>query len=83
MLGALFAGMILALGHHMYYAKLDEQEVPPGDHDLRLFLVSKQQMTAATGTAFAFAVRSALVLPYPRHMHSCFGSGLSQVQGDC
>ena len=62
MLGALLAGILLALGHHIYYATLDENEVPAGDHDLRLFSVSRQQATAAVGTAFAFAVRSALVL---------------------
>lgn len=62
MLGALLAGILLALGHHIYYATLDENEVPAGDHNLRLFSVSRQQVTAAVGTAFAFAVRSALVL---------------------
>jgi hypothetical protein len=62
MLGALLAGILLALGHHLYYDNLDSQEVPPGDHNLQLFFVSKQQVNAAIGTAFAFAVKSALAL---------------------
>jgi hypothetical protein len=59
MLAALLAGIAFAAGHHAFYNYLNDREVPSGDYSMN---VSKQQTNAALGTAFAFAVKTCLVL---------------------
>ena len=80
-LGALAAGMALAIGHHFFYASLDNKPVSHG------FLlgssISKQEANVSIGLAFAFLFKACLVYsmavafvqlfwreakaPHPRH----------------
>lgn len=64
MLAALFAGIAFALGHHFFYDRLDGEEIPAGNYTMGLHnsSISKQQSNTAIGTAFAFAVKTCLVL---------------------
>jgi hypothetical protein len=64
MLGALWAGLTFALGHHFFYNSLDGQEVPSGNYKVSDYdsKISKQQSYFTLGTAFAFAVKTCLVL---------------------
>ncbi|KAK4565307.1 hypothetical protein LTR86_003924 [Recurvomyces mirabilis] len=59
----LAVGILLAAGHHLFYASLSGTEAPTGT----LFSVigadvSRQQLNTAVGTAFAFLVKSALMI---------------------
>jgi hypothetical protein len=62
MLLALFAGIALALGHHLFYQRLDGALVPAGSYDLAVRTVSRQQFNTGVGTAFAFLVKAALTI---------------------
>jgi hypothetical protein len=64
MLAALFAAIAFALGHHLFYNRLDGEEVPAdnytmGDHNSGM---SKQQINTAIGTGLALAVKTCLKL---------------------
>lgn len=62
-IGLAFAtGILLALGHHLFYQHLAGSAVPAGDYNAPLVGVSKQQFNIAVGTAFAFLVKSMLSL---------------------
>ncbi|KAK5155826.1 hypothetical protein LTS14_005392 [Recurvomyces mirabilis] len=59
----LVVGILLAAGHHLFYASLSGTEAPTGT----LFSVigadvSRRQLNTAVGTAFAFLVKSALMI---------------------
>lgn len=54
------AGVLLALGHHLFYASLAGSEVPTGLYKFASTTVSKQQLNLAVETAFAFLVTSSL-----------------------
>lgn len=64
MLVALFAGIAFALGHHFFYDRLDVKELPAGNYTMGQYNsgISRQQSNTAIGTAFAFAVKTCLVL---------------------
>lgn len=64
MLAALLAGLALALGHHFFYKKLDGTEVPSGSYKVSDYDsgISRQQSYFTLGTAFAFTVKTCLVL---------------------
>lgn len=64
MLIALFAGLLFALGHHVFYDKLDGSEIPTGNYTMSFYDsgISKQQSNIAIGTALAFAVKTSFVL---------------------
>jgi hypothetical protein len=64
MLAALWVGLIFALGHHFFYNSLDGQEVPPGNYRISSYDtgISKQQSYFTLGTAFAFAIKTCLVI---------------------
>lgn len=59
---AFFAGILLAVGHHLFYKRLAGHVAPPGQYHLPFGEVSKQQVNTAVGTAFAFLVKSMLSL---------------------
>ncbi|KAK4541999.1 hypothetical protein LTR36_007199 [Oleoguttula mirabilis] len=62
MLLAFIFGIVLALAHHLFYARLSGRQVPSGHYDIRIGKVSKQQFNTSVGTAFAFLVKSMLAL---------------------
>ncbi|KAJ2987773.1 hypothetical protein NUW58_g4324 [Xylaria curta] len=59
-LGALLAGILTAVGHHLYYASLQGTS-PEGDRMIAGYRLSNQTFTTAVGTAFAFVVRAFLL----------------------
>jgi hypothetical protein len=63
MLAALFAGVAFALGHHLFYNRLDGEEIPAGDYTMGKYNsgITKQQTNAEIGTGLAFAVRTCYV----------------------
>jgi hypothetical protein len=62
MLTALTAGILLALGHHLFYQRLNGTETPTDDLRFANLSYSKQQMNIQVGTAFAFLVKASLVV---------------------
>ncbi|KAK5727108.1 hypothetical protein LTR15_003000 [Elasticomyces elasticus] len=62
MVGALLAGFVLALGHHLFYASLAGTVAPTGTYDIAGANISKQQLNTAVGTAFGFLVKSCLTI---------------------
>lgn len=60
MVSAFVAGSLLAFGHHLFYAGLEQQPVPTGSYNFSGRQVSKQQFNAAVGIAFAFLVKNFL-----------------------
>jgi hypothetical protein len=60
MLVAFICGILLAVGHHLFYSRLAGKPTTTGDY--QLLNVSKQQVYTAIGTAFAFLVKAALAL---------------------
>ncbi|KAH8816636.1 hypothetical protein F5884DRAFT_663758 [Xylogone sp. PMI_703] len=59
MIAALVAGILLAMGHHLFYSSLAGRVVGSGD---LVGGISKQQVNFALGTMFAFLVNSLLAL---------------------
>lgn len=57
---ALLAGILFAVGHHLFYSNLDGQGVPTGDFGVVGFSVSEQQFNISVGNTFAFLVKAAL-----------------------
>ena len=63
-ISSLVAGILFALGHHLFYANLDGKSAPTALEDYQVLgtRVSIQQVNIALGTAFAFLVRACLML---------------------
>ncbi|KAI8950665.1 hypothetical protein F4801DRAFT_602078 [Xylaria longipes] len=59
-LGGLLAGILISVGHHLYYASL-EGTSPEGSRIIVGYRFSNQAFTTAVGTAFAFIVRAFLL----------------------
>ena len=59
MTGAIVAGGLFAIGHHLFYQSLAGQ--PVSDGTFLYSAVSKQQVNIAIGTALAFLVKACLV----------------------
>ncbi|KAI0971595.1 hypothetical protein F4678DRAFT_89997 [Xylaria arbuscula] len=59
-LGGLLAGILLSVGHHLYYASL-EGTTPEGDKIIAGYRLSNQTFTTAVGTTFALIVRAILL----------------------
>jgi len=53
MIASLFSGILLALGHHLFYNRLKGQLVRG---------VTQQQLNIAIGTSFAFLIKTFLVV---------------------
>ena len=62
MLAALTAAILFALGHHLFYQKLNGTETPTDDLRFASLSYSKQQMNIQVGTAFAFLVKASLAV---------------------
>ena len=64
MLAALVAGVAFALGHHVFYDRLDGEKIPAGDYSMGKYNsgITKQQTNTAIGTGLAFAVRTYFVI---------------------
>lgn len=60
MVASLLFGMLLALGHHLFYAHLDGKPVGAPTHVLTG--VTRQQLNLTLGTLFAFLVRAFLAV---------------------
>ncbi|KAK6386625.1 hypothetical protein LTR65_008824 [Meristemomyces frigidus] len=61
MLSAFVAGILFAVGHHVFYQRLDTTHVPAdGNTILGPMEVSMQQVNHTAGTAFAFIVKACL-----------------------
>jgi len=58
MVTSLLSGMLLALGHHLFYDHLDGKEVGTSQHIIRG--VTPQQLNLTLGTLFAFLVHALL-----------------------
>jgi uncharacterized membrane protein AbrB (regulator of aidB expression) len=62
MLGALLAGITLALVHHAFFSTLAGAKAPSSEHSILGMQVSSQQLNSSIGTAFAFLVNACLTL---------------------
>ncbi|KAK3636944.1 hypothetical protein LTR56_012604 [Elasticomyces elasticus] len=62
MFGSLVVGVLLAIGHHLFYRSLDGKEASQGGYNVLGSKYTGQQVNLAAGTAFAFLVKSFLVL---------------------
>lgn len=57
---ALLLGILFVLGHHVFYAKLENQSVPTGNYTLAGKQLPKQQFNTFVGIALAFLVKTFL-----------------------
>jgi hypothetical protein len=62
MVVTLFSGILLALGHHLFFKSLDHEPVPAGSYAFAGKELPKQQFNTAVGTAFALLVRISLAV---------------------
>lgn len=64
MVASLLVGILLAVGHHLFYASLDRQRAVTTleNYGFLGMQVSIQQINTAVGTAFAFLVKASLML---------------------
>ena len=63
MLSALIAGALFSVGHHLFYASLDQSSASDLlEYDVLGMTVSQQQFNTGLGTAFAFLVRACLMI---------------------
>ncbi|KAE9368893.1 hypothetical protein N431DRAFT_382690 [Stipitochalara longipes BDJ] len=60
MVSSLFCGMLLALGHHLFYISLNGKPVGAPQHIIRG--VTRQQLNLTLGTLFAFLVKACLAV---------------------
>jgi hypothetical protein len=60
MTSAFFAAVMLALGHHLFYASLAGSEAPTGAYSIVGADIPRQQLKTGVGTALAFLVKSFL-----------------------
>ncbi|KAI0411708.1 hypothetical protein F5X98DRAFT_356691 [Xylaria grammica] len=59
-LGGLLAGVLISVGHHLYYVSI-EGSSSEGDRIIAGYRLSNQSFSTAVGTAFAFVVRAFLL----------------------
>lgn len=59
---SLIAGLLLAVGHHLFYNRLHGQQASPDGFKILGSHVSPQQLNIAIGTAIAYLVKTFLVL---------------------
>ena len=62
MYASLLSGVLLAAGHHFFYAHLAGDDAPSGYYSIAGRDVPKQRFNTAVGTTFAFLVKAALAL---------------------
>jgi hypothetical protein len=62
MTAAVFAGVLFALGHHLFYASLNGTNAPTGAYRFAGSAIPKQRFNIAVGTAFAFLTKAALAV---------------------
>jgi hypothetical protein len=62
MVGSFLAGLILVVGHHLFYAHLAGTNAPAGSYRIAGSDVPKQRFNTAVGTTFAFLVKAALAI---------------------
>lgn len=62
MIASLVASMLLALGHHLFYARLEHSLVPTEPIRVAGHNLTPQSFNTAVGTAFAFFIRMLLVI---------------------
>lgn len=62
MLLSLVAAIALAVGHHFFYTALEDSEVDTKSMRIAGLATTSQQINTSAGTAFAFFVKSFLVL---------------------
>lgn len=60
MVASLLAGVLFALGHHLFYHSLVGKSVTGETYELGGSKVSRQQLNTAIGTAFAFLTKASL-----------------------
>ena len=60
-IASLFMGVMLAIGHHLFYNSLHGRQARTDGYKILGSDISPQQMAVAGGTALAFLVKSALV----------------------
>ena len=77
MLAAFTTGVLLALGHHLFYDSLDGEETPSDDFHFGGLDYSRQQLNIQAGTAFAFLVKAFLVLAISIAYAQVFWAALS------
>ncbi|KAJ8108152.1 hypothetical protein OPT61_g8373 [Boeremia exigua] len=69
MMGLLVAGILVSVGHHLFYSRLDGSVVRSSDQESRYF---SQIWIIRYGTAFAFLAKallaSAVIIAYKQHM---------------
>ena len=58
---SLTVGILLAIGHHLFYSSLHGREAVGNGYKILGADVSPQQLYVAIGTAFAFLVKAALI----------------------
>jgi len=61
MISSFLCGVLLALGHHLFYQSLDNKSASV-QYDVMRREFDGQQLNIAIGTAFAFLVKAAFVL---------------------
>lgn len=59
---SLIAGLLLAVGHHLFYAGLHGKEAHPDGFQVLGSHISPQQLNIAIGTAIAYLVKAFLLL---------------------
>ena len=59
---ALLIGVLLALGHHIFYARLDRKSVPTGSYTFAEKHLPRQQFNTFVGVALAYLVKTFLSL---------------------
>lgn len=62
MIGFLVVGLLLAAGHHIFYAQLEGTTAPTGSYRIAGSNVPKQRFNTAVGTAFAFLIKAVLAV---------------------
>lgn len=78
--GALVAGLLLTVGHHLFYQSL--HETPVCENAFFYRQVSQQQINIAIGTAFAFLAKACMVLAVSIAFVQIFWYATSQRTGD-
>jgi hypothetical protein len=62
MVSTLVGSCLLALGHHLFYNRLNGEPVPTRSYHFARTSISRQQYNTAIGTALAFLVRTLLAV---------------------
>ena len=72
MVFSILIGIAFALGHHFFYASLENKPTATSDYTLYGTHYPGQQVNIAVGTAFAFLARSAFVLAISTAFYQVF-----------